>query len=124
LADTVRSGQHQAVIEGFFDLSQRPDVQEHMQELGIEADEGHMIVRRILSAQGKSRIYLNGSLSPLTTLKHIVAPLITVTGQAAPLIEMTGQHDNRHMQSKSYHLDILDRYTGSWQLREQVSLGY
>ncbi|MCB0411318.1 MAG: DNA repair protein RecN [Bdellovibrionales bacterium] len=121
LADTVRSGQHQAVIEGFFDLSQRPDVQEHLQDLGIDIDEGHMIVRRILSAQGKSRIYLNGSLSPLTTLKEIVAPLITVTGQAAPLIEMTGQHDNRHLQSKSYHLDLLDRYTGSWQLREKVS---
>ncbi|NJM09830.1 MAG: DNA repair protein RecN [Bdellovibrionaceae bacterium] len=62
-------------------------------------------------------MYLNGALSPLSSLRSIVAPLITLTGRATPLIEMTGQHDNRHLQSKAYHLEVLDLYAGTWTLR-------
>lgn len=110
--DMVRSGVEQAILEGFFDLSDRPDIIERIEDMGIEVLDDTLVVRRIVTANGKSRIYLNGSLSPLTSLRDIVSPLITVTSQAAPLIEMTGQHDNRHLQSKSYHLDLLDQYSG------------
>src|SRR5262249_16333710 len=70
---------------------------------------------------GKGKVYLNGSLSQLSALKSIVAPLITLTGRQTPLIEMTGQHDNRHLQSKSYHLEILDTYAGTWTQRQEYA---
>ncbi len=124
LADTVRAGAEQAVIEGTFELSDRPDIPTVLEKFGIECDEDLLIVRRIVSSQGKSRVYLNGSPVPLSTLREVVSPLITVTGHAAPLIEMTGQHDNRHLQSKSYHLDLLDKYTGSWGLRQEITAGF
>jgi DNA repair protein RecN (Recombination protein N) len=124
LADTVRAGSEQAVIEGSFDLGRRPDIPHLLEEMGIDTDEDMLIVRRLVSAQGKSRVYLNGSPVPLSTLREVVSPLITVTGHAAPLIEMTGQHDNRHLQSKSYHLDLLDKYTGAWNLRQDISASY
>src|SRR5690606_21551511 len=38
-----------------------------------------------------------------------------------PLIEMTGQNENRHLLSRSYHLDLLDQYTGVWKLRTEFS---
>lgn len=115
--DMVRSGVEQATLEGFFDLSDREDIIKRIEEMGIEVLDDTLVVRRIVTSNGKSRIYLNGSLSPLTSLRDIVSPLITVTSQAgapqeAPLIEMTGQHDNRHLQSKAYHLDLLDLYSG------------
>ncbi len=118
-ADVVRSGVDQAVIEGFFDLSQRPDVIESMDELGLETSDESLVVRRIISQQGKGKVYLNGALSPLSSLRAIVAPLITLTGRQTPLIEMTGQHDNRHLQSKAYHLDLLDHYSGTWPTRHE-----
>ncbi len=119
-ADMVRTGVEQATLEGFFDLSDRKDIISRIEEMGIEVLDDTLVVRRVVTAQGKSRIYLNGSLSPLTCLRDIVSPLITVTSQdpavaAAPLIEMTGQHDNRHLQSKSYHLDLLDLYSGDFE---------
>jgi DNA repair protein RecN (Recombination protein N) len=112
-SDVVRSGVEQATLEGFFDLADREDIIARIQEMGIEVLDETLVVRRVVTAGGKSRIYLNGSLSPLTSLRDIISPLITVTSQAAPLIEMTGQHDNRHLQNKTYHLDLLDQYAGS-----------
>lgn len=116
--DVVRSGVETATIEGLFELDHRSDILKQLEDMGIECPDETLVVRRILSAQGKSKVYLNGSLSPLTGLRDIVAPLITVAGPAAPLIEMTGQHENRNLQSKTYHLELLDRYAGTWKLRE------
>jgi len=116
-AGTVRSGVEFAVIEGYFDLTQRPDVLESLNEMGLECADDTLVVRRMVSAQGKGKVYLNGALSPLVSLRQVVAPLITLTGRQTPLIEMTGQHDNRHLQSKAYHLELLDLFAGTWPQR-------
>lgn len=112
-SDIIRTGHSQAVVEGRFDLVGRKDIEQLLESLGIETEDKSLIVRRIISAEDKSKIYLNGSLSTLNALRDIVAPLIEVTGHHSPLIEMTGQHDNRHLLSKAYHLDLLDQYTGA-----------
>lgn len=120
----IKSGATQATIEGAFDLSSRSDIKNKLDEMGIDTSEDQLVVRRILSAQGKSRVYINGSLCALANLKEIVSPLIEVTGQNTPLIEMTGQHDSRQLQERSYHLDILDSYTSAWTLRSKVTDSY
>ena len=116
-SDTIRTGAAQATIEGSFDLSKRADLRSALQEMGIEADEDVLIVRRVLSTGDKSKVYLNGSLSTLNSLRDIVAPLVELAGHSAPLIEMTGQHENRNLMSKTYHLDLLDQYSGTWDKR-------
>lgn len=124
-SDTVRTGAPQAVVEGSFDLRTRTDVKKRLVDMGIEVeDDQRLVVRRIISADDKSKIYLNGCLSTLQNLREIVAPLVEVAGHAVPLIEMTGQHDNRHLMSKSYHLDLLDQYVGSWDKRLQYETKY
>jgi DNA repair protein RecN (Recombination protein N) len=115
--DIVRTGVESAVIEGYFDLADRPDILAQLEELGLDTADETLVVRRIISTQGKGKVYLNGALCPLSSLRSIVAPLITLTGRQTPLIELTGQHDNRHLQSKAYHLEVLDLYAGTWTLR-------
>lgn len=115
--EVVRSGVDSALIEGYFDLGHRPDILEQMKELGLDTTDDTLVVRRMISKEGKGKVYLNGALSPLASLRAIVAPLITLTGRQTPLIEMTGQHDNRHLQSKTYHLEVLDMFAGTWTLR-------
>lgn len=116
-SDTIRTGSSQATIEGSFDISKRSDIQKMLQDMGIEADEDLLIVRRVLSSGDKSKVYLNGSLSTLNSLRDIVAPMVELAGHSAPLIEMTGQHENRNLMSKHYHLDLLDQYAGTWDKR-------
>jgi DNA repair protein RecN (Recombination protein N) len=117
-ADTIRTGAQMATIEGAFDIHKRTDIRKNLEELGIDVEEGTLIVRRTISAgSDKSKVYLNGTLSTLANLRDIVAPLIEVAGHSAPLIEMTGQHENRHLLSKAYHLDLLDQYASTWDKR-------
>jgi DNA repair protein RecN (Recombination protein N) len=100
-ATAIRSGAEQAVIEGSFDLRDRPDIRARLSDMGIESAENTMVVRRIVATGSRARVYINGSLSTLAALREVVSPLVEVTGQAVPLIEMTGQHDNRHLLSKA-----------------------
>lgn len=116
-SDSIRTGSEQATVEGSFDLSSRPDVKQHLNDLGIDTEEDVLIVRRVISQGDKSKVYMNGSLNTLKTLQDIVSPLIEVAGHAAPLIEMTGQHENKNLMSKAYHLDVLDQYSGTWDKR-------
>lgn len=123
-ADTIRTGHTQAVVEGSFDLSHRSDIRERLLALGIEPEEDLLIVRRLICQGDKSRVYLNGNLSTLQSLRDIVAPLIEVTGHQAPLIEMTTQHENRHLLSKGYHMDLLDQHAHLWERRIQFESEY
>ena len=123
-SDTVRTGSAQAIVEGSFDLKTRADVKSRLIDMGIDVEDDRLVVRRLISADEKSKIYLNGSLSTLQNLREIVAPLIEVTGQSVPLIEMTGQHENRHLMSKSYHLDLLDQYVGTLEKRQAYEIKY
>lgn len=117
-ADTIRTGAVMATIEGAFDIRKRTDIRKNLEDLGVEVEENTLIVRRTISAgSDKSKVYLNGTLSTLANLRDVVAPLIEVAGHSAPLIEMTGQHENRHLLSKAYHLDLLDQYAGTWDKR-------
>lgn len=122
MADSVRSGADSAVIEGCFDITDRPDIRERLNAMGIEPHDDTMVVRRLVAsgAAGKSRIYINGALSTLSGLRDVVSPLVDVTaaaGGTVPLIEMTGQHENRNLLSRAYHLDVLDQYAGTWKSR-------
>lgn len=123
-ADTIRTGSQMATIEGSFDLRKRTDIKANLEEMGIPVEENTLIVRRTISSGDKSKVYLNGTLSTLHNLRDVVAPLIEVAGHSAPLIEMTGQHDNRHLLSKAYHLDLLDQYSGTWDKRLQYQKSF
>jgi DNA repair protein RecN (Recombination protein N) len=118
--DTIKTGCEQATVEGSFDVSDRDDIQKRIHELGIDLQDGTLVVRRILAKDGKNRVYINGSLSTLQQLREIVSPLVEITGHNIPLIEMTGQHENRNLQSKAYHLEMIDQYLGTTTLRNEV----
>lgn len=123
-ADIIRTGAQQALVEGSFDLRKRPDIKKALAAAGVDTSENTLIVKRVIAAGDKSKVYLNGSLSTLHQLRDMVSPMIEVTGNSAPLIEMTGQHDNRNLLSKAYHLDLLDQYAGHFDKRNSYELKY
>ena len=120
----VRENQKQALVEGAFDVGKREDITHHLDKLGIETIENKLIVRRVLNVEGKSKVYVNDSIVALNTLRTIVAPLLDLSSQQTPLIEMTAQHDNRHLQNKTYHLDIIDLFGQHGSMRHECETQY
>ena len=80
-SDLVRTGEDVATIQAIFD-----------------SGDGEVIVRRELTAQGRSRAFVNGALATAATLRDL----------ASRLIELHGQHDHQGLLEPDSHLDLLD----------------
>ena len=93
-SELVRTGEDTATIQALFDV-----------------DGNEVIVRRELTAQGRSRAFVNGALATAGALKDL----------AARLIEIHGQHEHQGLLVPESHLDLLDAYAGFESRREEVA---
>ena len=83
-ADLIRTGCQEAVVEAAFELNGSGTAGGNglLAEQGIEMDSDEdLIVRRVLSASGKNKVYINGSLANLATLATLGANLADIHGQ-------------------------------------------
>lgn len=98
----VRSGQDKARVEVDFDIANLPRVTEWLKAHDLEDIESSdvCIIRRIITAEGRSNGYVNGHRVTNTQLKEL--------GQR--LINIHGQHAHQRFLKASEQLDILDRY--------------
>jgi len=102
-ADIVRYGCDKAEIEALFDPPAGHPVREVLESFGIEADPDEpIVVRRELSAQGKSVSRVNGRIVNLSMLKEI--------GEC--LVNIHGQHEHQSLLKTERHLEWLDAYAG------------
>lgn len=116
-ADVVRSGAEEARIEAVFEPPHGPcqaALAARLERAGIEPAEEGLIVRRLISKQGRSRVYINGALSTATVLGE-------VTGV---LIELAGQHEHQSLADPSRHLEILDRFGELDPLRAEMGKAF
>ncbi len=97
-ADIVRTGEDTATVEAVFDT---PDGRE-------------LIVRREVTAQGRSRAYVDGSLVTSAALREA----------AGELVDLHGQHEHQVLLDPTTHLDLLDAYAGLSAARAEVGEAY
>lgn len=100
-ADLVRYGSDKAFIEALYQIESGHPVWNSLDQLGIEYDsEGHLIVRREITAQGKSTSRINGQLINLSGLKEV--------GQW--LANIHGQHEHQSLFQVEEHIGWLDTF--------------
>ncbi len=100
-ADFVRYGEKRAEVEGLFELSPGHPAIAICESFGIYVEPDNMlVVRRDISAQGKSVIRLNGQLITLAMLRELGAWLVTVHGQ----------HDTHDLMQADKHINWLDAF--------------
>ena len=85
-ADLVRTGEETATVEAIFET----------------ADGRELIVRREVSAQGRSRAMIDGALTTSTTLREV----------CGGLVDLHGQHEHQVLLDPAAHLDLLDEFAG------------
>ncbi|TVY11513.1 DNA repair protein RecN [Paenibacillus cremeus] len=99
--DLVRYGSDKATIEALFHVGADHPVWSVLSGLGIEADaEEHLIIRREISAQGKSTSRVNGQLVNLAMLKEI----------GERLVNIHGQHEHQSLFNIDEHINWLDLF--------------
>lgn len=102
-AGLVRSGAKQAVATAVFTVPDDPDLIGLIAERGFEVEAGgELILRRVLSADGRSRAFVNDQPAGVTVLREI----------GAALVEVHGQHETVGLLDWRTHRGLLDAYGG------------
>ncbi|MBQ3700639.1 MAG: DNA repair protein RecN [Prevotella sp.] len=94
---TIKQGADKCVIEAHFDLS-RYNLQELFDENEIEYDATDTIVRRELTAAGKSRAFINDTPVALSMLKEL----------GERLVDVHSQHQNLLLNKQDFQLSVVD----------------
>ena len=98
-ADTksIKQGADRCVIEAHFDLS-RYDMKSFFDENDIEYDDKDTIIRRELTATGKSRAFINDTPVALSMLKEL----------GDQLMDIHSQHQNLLLNKQDFQLNVVD----------------
>lgn len=76
----VRHGAERAEVTASFDLAKNPGARAWLDEQSVE-HEGDAVLRRVVSADGRSRAYINGRTMPVQSLRELGEFLVDVHGQ-------------------------------------------
>lgn len=98
-ADTkaIKAGCDRCTIEAHFDLS-RYDMQNFFTEHDIDYDAEDTIIRRELTAAGKSRAFINDTPVALSLMREL--------GES--LVDIHSQHQNLLLQKEDFQLNVVD----------------
>ena len=98
---SIKQGADRCVIEAHFDLS-RYDMEQFFNEAEIDYDPEDCIIRRELTATGKSRAFINDIPVQLSTLKEL----------GDQLIDIHSQHQNLLLNKQDFQLSVVDVIAG------------
>lgn len=105
----IRHGARKAELGGLFQIANDDHpIYAKLEEAGLEAEEGTIILRRDLNDNGKSVCRINGKLVPLSVLRDI----------GGSLIDIHGQHENQELMDEKQHIHLLD-YFASEELKDR-----
>jgi DNA repair protein RecN (Recombination protein N) len=106
----IRSGKEKADISLSFDVINFPLVIECLKNLDLYHDTPECIIRRVITSDGRSRSYVNGSPSTLQFVKEL--------GEL--LFHLHGQHEQQVLLKTETQREMLDRFGDHLPLAAQV----
>lgn len=105
----VRPGCDKADILSSFDISQIPEASEWLKQRDLD-NNGQCLLRRVITAEGRSRAYINGTPCTQNNLKEL----------GAMLIDIHSQHEHQSLLKTETHRRLLDEYAGLAQLAQNA----
>ncbi|MCJ7655553.1 MAG: DNA repair protein RecN, partial [Dehalococcoidia bacterium] len=112
--EVIRHGSDEARIEGVFALPDNeilPQLRELLAEKGLKSDEDNLVISCESKRQGRSVARVNGHAVPRGLLRQI----------GRLLIDIHGQSEHLSLLDTKYHLDFLDAYGHTMDLRHSFS---
>ena len=99
--DLIRTGADRALVEALFHVPAESPLSKSLDNLDIPFN-GEVLIKRTISKEGKSRVWINGSLGTLQMLSKLGPNLISVSGQ----------NEHQLLLRPDNHLFILDDFGG------------
>ena len=114
-ADTrqVKAGTERCIVEAHFELH-KYNLQTFFQEHDLDYDEQDCIVRREVSASGKSRAFINDSPVSLQQMKDL----------GERLVDIHSQHQNLLLRKEDFQLNVIDLMAGNERERNDYATTY
>lgn len=101
-AELVRAGAEQGEVTAIFDLPAGHAGHAVLEDAGIAADDGEVILRRINTKDGRKTAWINDRRVSGEVLRQL----------SETLVELHGQHDDRGLLNPRGHRLLLDEYAG------------
>lgn len=95
--DLVRTGTTRAILQATFEIS-GAHLLATLQELGIEPEDGLIILSREVAREGRNVARINGRTSPLSVVRQV----------GDLLVDLHGQHEHQSLLREEFHLVFLD----------------
>lgn len=99
-SDLIRSEKEDAVVEAVFEIGNLPEVKKFILSCGIQTDDDQLILRRVISKNGKNKIYIDGQLGNIQMLSRI----------GGALIDISGQYSQQLLLQTERHISIVDTF--------------
>ncbi|WP_175868698.1 DNA repair protein RecN [Bartonella gabonensis] len=97
----VRHGADRGQVTAVFDVPISHPARLIIRENGFD-DEGDIILRRVQSSDGRSRVFINDQVASVSLMRHV----------GRQLVEIHGQHDDRALVDVATHRQLLDAFGG------------
>lgn len=107
-ANSVRQGAERAELTAHFDLAGLPEARAWLTARELSSEE--CVLRRVISAQGRTRAWINGTPCAISELK----------GLGALLIDIHAQHAHQSLMHAAHHMQLLDEFAGTREQLDQV----
>ena len=110
---SIKAGRDRCVIEAHFDLS-KYDMQQFFTDNDIDEDLSDTIIRRELTAVGKSRAFINDTPVSLTKMREL----------GEQLVDIHSQHQNLLLQKEDFQLNVVDIIAQDEKQRKNYETAY
>lgn len=99
----IRSGEEACTVEGVFEVRDASALNLQLENLGVEpCEEGQLLIKRVLTAAGTNRQFINGTATTLAVLKAL----------GDGLVDLHGPHDHQSLLSPELQRSLLDAFAG------------
>lgn len=110
--EVIRHDTPEAIVEAVFDISDGRIIR-LLEESGYSADD-ELLVRRVISQNGRGRVYLNGAVATVALLRSL----------GERLMHIYGQHEQQTLLETEAALQLLDGFAGLGSRSKEMSLRY
>jgi DNA repair protein RecN (Recombination protein N) len=119
----VRTGTEKAEVSAGFDISLLPKAKDWLHQNELD-DEQECLIRRVISSEGRSKAYINGTPVPIQQLKSLGQYLLSIHGQHAHQQILKGDMQRELLDNFAEHPKLLADVADYYQLLQERQRHY